>query len=59
MKKRSLKACHKLSIRYMYVIFSPDPDKEIWDSSEGDWVSDENIPYFCQKLLTLLVKGES
>ena len=33
--KKSLKDCHKLCI--IYIIFSPDPDKEIWDSSEGDW----------------------
>ena len=33
--KKTLKDCHKLCI--IYIIFSPDPDKEIWDSSEGDW----------------------
>ena len=54
--KKSLKDCHKLCI--IYIIFSPGPDKEVWDSSEGDWVSDKNIPYL-SKFLTLLVKGES
>ena len=32
--KKSLKDCHKLCI--IYIKFSPDPDKEIWDSSEED-----------------------
>ena len=54
--KRLLKACHELCM--IYVIFSPDLDMEIWDWRKIG-VSDKNIPYFCQKLLTLLVKEES
>ena len=53
--KQLLKACYKLCIIYM--IISPDPDTEICDSSEGDWGFRSIYSIFCQKLLTLLVKG--
>ena len=54
--KKSLKDCHKLCI--IYIIFSPDPDKEIWDSSEGDWgLRKKRYSIFLSKFLTLLVKG--
>ena len=53
--KNSLKDCHKLCI--IYIIFSPDPDKEIWDSSEGDWgLRYKKYSIFLSNFLTLLVK---
>ena len=53
--KKSLKDCHKLCI--IYIIFSPDPDKEIWDSSEGDWVSDKKIFHISIKIFDTFSQG--
>ena len=40
------------TLYHIYVIFLPDPDREIWVPLREIGDSDKNIPYFCQKFDT-------